>query len=277
MESSYVKVLQLADSLLVGGTSTCRIDCVDCGGRNTLTISILAGKVVWNCYKANCALSGAKKIDAASKPLAQVQAFVSRTAAPVEPVAPPRGVPMPAVLSSPANHPKVLDFLARNGCGPAYADNLCRIAYDPKQDRVLFCAPDMSGASGKSLQTWRKPKWLIYGDRQPYFLVAPRIRATTAVLVEDALSACAIAGCGAAGIAILGTNMDTFMASALKKLPYHHYTICLDSDAGRKAIQIKLQLQAALTNATVSVRLLTGPDPKHMTDQQLKEIIYNES
>jgi hypothetical protein len=71
--------------------------------------------------------------------------------------------------------------------------------------------------------------------------------------------------------------MDTFTASALKKLPYYHYTICLDSDAGRKAIQIKLQLQAALTNATVSVRLLTGSDTKHMTDQQLKEIIYNES
>ena len=184
---------------------------------------------------------------------------------------------MPAVLSSPANHPKVLDFLVQNGCGPAYADSLCRIAYDPKQDRVLFCAPDMSGASGKSLQAWRKPKCLIYGDRQPYFIVAPRIRSTTAVIVEDALSACAIAGCGAAGIAILGTNMDTFTASALKKLPYYHYTICLDSDAGRKAIQIKLQLQAALTNATVSVRLLTGSDPKHMTDQQLKEIIYNES
>ena len=262
--------------------ATMRRDCVNCGGKNTLTISNLAGKVVWNCYKAGCDLSGGRALDNTKTSADYVRQRLDmkrrhfKFDAQVAPPPPPR-VQMPQVLSSPKNHPKVLEFLRQNNCGPAFVrplESFVRIFYDPQQDRVLFCATDLSGAVGKSLAPWRKPKWIIYGQRPPLFVCGAYVHQLSGqhiVLVEDALSACAVFGadCGAVGAAILGTNLSTDTILALKSGNPAAITVCLDSDAGRKAIAMKQQLQAAMPHTPVSVNLLTGPDLKHLAPTEV--------
>ena len=38
-----------------------RMSCPLCGGRDTLTISKVDGKLLWNCYKASCKTKGVKE------------------------------------------------------------------------------------------------------------------------------------------------------------------------------------------------------------------------
>ena len=39
-----------------------RMDCVECGGKSTFTISNLDGTVIWNCYKASCKVGGSTRV-----------------------------------------------------------------------------------------------------------------------------------------------------------------------------------------------------------------------
>ena len=39
-----------------------RLNCPECGGRNTFTITKEYGKLLWNCYKASCRIKGAKGV-----------------------------------------------------------------------------------------------------------------------------------------------------------------------------------------------------------------------
>ena len=39
-----------------------RMDCPECKGRKTFTVSNLNGQLLWNCYKAGCNISGANKV-----------------------------------------------------------------------------------------------------------------------------------------------------------------------------------------------------------------------
>ena len=41
---------------------TKRINCPNCGGYKTFTVTNNMGSLVWNCYKVSCAIKGSKKV-----------------------------------------------------------------------------------------------------------------------------------------------------------------------------------------------------------------------
>ena len=52
----YIRGLDIADG------SSIRMDCPECKGRKTFTVTNNNGQLLWNCYKASCNVSGAHKM-----------------------------------------------------------------------------------------------------------------------------------------------------------------------------------------------------------------------
>ena len=52
----YIRGLDIADG------SSIRMDCPECRGRKTFTVTNNNGQLLWNCYKASCNVSGAHKM-----------------------------------------------------------------------------------------------------------------------------------------------------------------------------------------------------------------------
>ena len=270
--------------------ATMRQDCPYCGGRNTLTITRLpsSGKVVWNCYKAGCSARGSKK-DMNPKILRQIiQSRIStelktRNTKKEETIK----NPMPEILSSLEHHPETIDFLKENNSYKAYEDHLLPIFYEPTQERIVFCNQKMTGGIGRTLNPYKKPKWLVYGSRadMPFVSIGETTTDSyTMVLVEDVLSACAVyKHCSEhtdpvtalVGTALLGTNLSMSCINALKKEEpnLNKFIICLDADASKKAIEIKIQLQAAIPRIPINIRLLSGPDIKHLSSSQVHKLL----
>ena len=55
----------LNDVTLING-ETKRMNCPNCGGKNTFTITNNMGSIVWNCYKANCYTKGGTRVHLSS-------------------------------------------------------------------------------------------------------------------------------------------------------------------------------------------------------------------
>ena len=49
------------DITLINGDSK-RMDCPECNGKKTFTVTNNMGSLVWNCYKASCNLSGGARV-----------------------------------------------------------------------------------------------------------------------------------------------------------------------------------------------------------------------
>ena len=263
--------------------ATMRQDCPYCGGRNTLTINRLpsSGKVVWNCYKAGCSARGSKK-DMNPKILRQIIQSRNTTESKKEEVI---KNPMPEILSSLEHHPETIEFLKENNSYKAYED-LLPIFYEPTQERIVFCNQKMTGGIGRTLNPYKKPKWLVYGSRadMPFVSIGKTTSSYTMVLVEDVLSACAVyehcsehidLPTALVGTALLGTNLSMSCINALKKEEpnLNKFIICLDADASKKAIEIKIQLQAAIPRIPINIRLLSGPDIKHLSSSQVHKLL----
>jgi DNA primase len=95
---------------------------------------------------------------------------------------------------------------------------------------------------GRSLST-RGPKWWAYGDTQSGVHVG---KGSTAVLVEDAASACAVSRCAnTVGVALLGTNLTKDLEKSLSY--YENVVIVLDNDAKQKAVSMCRALSKSTT------------------------------
>ena len=275
--------------------ATLRQDCPYCGGRNTLTITRMpaSGKIVWNCYKARCSVRGSKK-DMNPKILRQIIQSRTSTESKTRNTTESKKEeviknPMPKILSSLEYHPETIDFLKENNSYKAYEDCLLPIFYEPTQERIVFCNQKMTGGIGRTLNLRRKPKWLVYGSRADMPVVSVKETTTisdsyTMVLVEDVLSACAVyehcsehtdLSTALVGTALLGTNLSTSCINSLKKEEpnLNKFIICLDADASKKAIEIKIQLQAAMPRIPINIRLLSGPDIKHLSSSQVHKLL----
>ena len=144
----------------------------------------------------------------------------------------------------------------------------------------------MTGGIGRTLNPYKKPKWLVYGSRadMPFVSIGETTSSFAMVLVEDVLSACAVyehcsehtdLPTALVGTALLGTNLSTSCINSLKKEEpnLNKFIICLDADASKKAIEIKIQLQAAMPRIPINIRLLSGPDIKHLSSSQVHKLL----
>jgi hypothetical protein len=220
------------ENIKIKPDETIRIDCPECSGKGTLTITYKSGAVLYNCFKASCYVSGVINRD-------YDIGYIKRKLSGQGPDAPSKWKrPLPDMTSCPSHHPSVLKYLEDNNALYAFTERLIQIRYDPKANRCLFYMNNNTGAVGRHLNG-HKPKWMAYGDVTG---ILPVGKSDHGIVVEDAASACAVGATGVyTGIALLGTNLNTKQKSQL--LSFNKLTICLDKDASRKSLVLLRQLQ----------------------------------
>tara|TARA_Y100000401_G_scaffold51389_1_gene40243 strand:- start:243 stop:1019 length:777 start_codon:yes stop_codon:yes gene_type:complete len=236
-----------------------RTHCPACGGRNTFTLSKLQGKLLWNCYKADCKIRGVKQTARTKTDIMQKlhdRRCKGDSFAPLE------------YFTEVSNNDRALRYLKNNNCLSAYENRFTKIMYDPKQDRVVFFIKDgvhIVDAIGRSLNFKVKPKWYRYGKSHTLFTCGD---SDTAIVVEDAASACAVSQTFT-GVALLGTNLKDMDLSLLKK--FHKVYICLDPDATRKALDIQKYLCYVVPTKVIRIK----DDLKYFGSQEIKKLVLN--
>lgn len=240
---------------------TKRVDCPFCGGRYTLTISRKEGSLIWNCYKASCSAKGGKRVGYSLEAIKGKSSLKATTV----PTANRIRTPLPTMNADPSNHEAVMEYLDDNNCIKAYEDNAIKLTYDPAKNRVLFWMNQGQGAVGRTLSSGVKPKWLSYGDTTGVLAVGNQ---PTAVVVEDAASACSVYTTGIyTGVALLGTNVSPQQKRQL--MAYERIIICLDKDATIKALRLRERLSGLVSTG---VKFLDD-DLKYLSPNEIKERI----
>lgn len=258
---SRLDQIETIQSIKVSEGESKTIDCPFCFGKKKFSITNNDGTILWNCYKASCSAKGAYR---KGMTLSLVR---KRTSNVVKDSTDKKTRGLPSILSQPKHHTYVMDYLEENGCLSAYHGGLIKILYAPADNRCLFMMNDNKGAVGRSLGD-SKPKWMSYGDTTGVLTVGS---ANTAVIVEDAPSACAVASTERyTGVAILGTNLSTKQKHSLKN--YQKVIICLDNDAKGKAIKLLRQLQG-LVDCTVK---FISKDLKYCPSEEIIRVLDNE-
>jgi hypothetical protein len=235
------------------------IDCPFCGGHKKFTIShLVSGTILWNCFRASCTAKGCyngqRSINGAKAYLAGDDDTKRKTG----------GYPIPKITGDPFNYAPVRQYLVSVNSVEAAEKGLIRIRYAPKENRVLFFNRNQTGAVGRLLERG-SPKWMTYGDTSSGIHVGT---GRTAIIVEDAASACSISRISDfTGVALLGTTITSALKNALQL--YDKSYIVLDNDAASKAVALTRQLRG-----NVSVRV-TNTDLKELTVKQIQSLIMN--
>ena len=243
---------------------TKRIDCPFCGGKYTLTVTVNDGSLVWNCYKASCVARGGKRVGYSIEAIKN-GSFLERS----QPRKTTRD--LPKILGLPSNYEHVVKYIDQfDGLANLITNHPNRFRYDPTQDRFLFMMNDNQGAVGRALRKGVKPKWLAYGDTQGIYSIG---EGDTAVVVEDAISACVVSQLdNVTGVALLGTNLSPQQKRELRR--YQAVIFCLDNDASKKAITLSMKMEGLVPQ--VSVRFLWD-DIKNLSVPEIEKVLQNES
>jgi len=255
---TYAEQRELVENIPVKEGGGINIDCVFCGGRKTLGLTIKDGKKLWHCFKVSCGAKGSVNVGMSS---AALRRRVYGLDAPKvsKPV-----LPIPDRTSQPDNHPAVMRYLEENNCLEAYHNGLIRIEYAPSDNRVLFFTEDGKGAVGRSISK-QLPKWKQYGTVEGIMKVG---NGTTGVVVEDIASACSISRFSfCSGCALLGTVLSSLQKRQL--MQFKEIIVALDKDASRKAISLASRLEGRI-KARV---LLLEKDLKHCTPDEIQRLL----
>ena len=220
---------------LVNG-ETKRMTCPSCNTKNTFTITNNMGKIIWNCYKAGCSVSGGTRTQLTADDIRKSLGSVAEET-------------HVSTFSKPdwfvRDDAKIEGYCTEWGLHPQDLGLL----YDVKEHRVVFPVVHSGvtvDATGRSLGN-RIPKWKRYGKSDlPY----AHGHGKTAVVVEDCVSA-AIVGDGGVyvGVAVLGTSLSNGHKRYLSQ--FSTAIIALDPDALPKTLQFARELRQYVTNVKI--------------------------
>ena len=241
---------------LLNGQETYRGDCPECGGKNTLSISQVAGEMLWGCYKVSCRVKGRFTSVRSAEDILRALG-IRRTSEPDSTFEAPG-----YFTSIHTNNDALRHFepLTERGVLPD-------VRYDPKQNRAVYLISRGGrtvDAIGRKLSSYG-PKWFRYGGSGMSFMVQPERRAKC-VVVEDIPSACVIGGSYAA-MALLGTSLSDIDVLDLKD--FDEVVFCLDPDAWHKGMEMAQRMSAY----TKAYSRQIPDDLKYFTVSQAKEII----
>lgn len=229
LSSSHLDIL--FDSVPEGTTR--RFNCPKCKHENTLSITKTGSEVKYNCFSASCTLYG----DLAYK--ASLGSLKARFNARTE----EEGVfSIPDYWVRGISSEKCFRMLLTTNSHVAYQKGMFQVAYDPREDRMVYLVQDdrgnIVGGVGRTL-SFKKPKVLNYKGSAPMPFRAGK--GSTVVLVEDCASACAVSEIPEyTGLALLGTNLKETYIPILKE--YDKVVVALDYDARKKALDLKRSL-----------------------------------
>jgi hypothetical protein len=244
---------------------TKRTNCPACGGYKTFTASNNMGALLWNCYKASCAVGGKSRIRMSIADLQRVanKCHTNNSTGNEEKFVPPM-------------YWKVSDFppqMLRHCVSYGFDADSMDLYYDAKEDRVVYPIYDKHGhlvdAAGKALSK-RLPKWKRYAKSGvPYtHSIATGDKLSTVVVVEDCISAGVVGNLGLVGLALLGTSLLDVHKKVIAQ--YEQAIIALDRDALPKLIEMAKELRAYV--GTVKIMRLND-DIKYAHPDDVKYLI----
>ena len=244
-----MSVNNIINDITLTNGETKRMDCPECGGRKTFTITNNLGSLVWNCYKAGCHISGGKRVHLTADDIRKSLGSVAEETHSVTFDKPEWIVKNDDAIAGFCDFwkldPKVLGLL-----------------YDVKEHRVVF--PIMQGstmvdATGRSLGK-RIPKWKRYGKSSlPYVFGHGK----TAIVVEDCVSAAIVGTDGFVGVAVLGTSLSDGHKRYVSQ--FSTAVVALDPDALPKTLQFAKELRGHVANVIV-LRLTDDLKYRNKTD-----------
>jgi len=261
--SAYKKLHLAIQELDLEDNVTQRLDCVVCGKRNTLTVTRMDGKVLWNCYSASCSVGGIgnanySREDISNKLSVRVEDKKEEDFT----------IPAYFVRDVTRSH-ECLNYLNEFNCMEIFDKNPDRFCYDVKNDRLAFMTvydSKVVGAVGRALKYGMK--WYRYDNSHIPFIIGDN--EDVAVVVEDCTSACVVSH-EATGIALLGTNLLTEHISYIK--PYKKVIVALDRDATDKAVDIQRKLAIHVDKCNV---MILERDLKYENKDTIKDM-FNET
>lgn len=249
---------------------TVRQDCPECNSRNSLSITRKVDGTFYHCFDVNCGFSGCVR-NGGINPKEAVKYMERQTTIIKSWSIPEWFIPARACKST-------LSFIQKYQSLEVYEQGLVDIRYDPQKDRHVFLIwhegkcygghgrSETHSKTGNKKSNKTEPKWYIYGN--PLYPIHVGIQ-SMAVVVEDALSACAVATTKEyTGISLGGTNLKNSYIDSLYK--YDELIVALDKDASSKG----LDMGVSLRNLGFSVRVVfLKQDLKYNTADEIKEIL----
>ena len=257
--ATYKEQLEVAKSYRLREGGFHRGNCPFCSGRNTYGVRMDNGVLLWGCFRASCDTRG---IQGGELSTAGILSRLGET--PVSEA--PTGIPIPSFMTSVDTQEAAMAFLEAYHCLDAYRAGLIRIRYSPQEDRVMFPIKDDTGEvvgyTGRGRKDVR-PKWKKYGDCAPLLTCGT---GKTAIVVEDALSACAVGIIPEyTGCALLGTILSPDHIVQLRS--YEKVIVALDPDAVSKGLQMTGRIGGGATMRFID------DDLKYFTPDKIKEML----
>ena len=229
---------------------TKRMDCPECHGTKTFTVTNNMGSLVWNCYKASCGTKGGTRVhltvDDIRAGFGGAEEFAKQDTFTV----PDYIVPPTFDVAEWAMELYGLD-----------ADEL-GLLYDVKEHRAVFPVKHdgrIVDATGRALGK-RLPKWRRYGNSGlPYTYGCGKV----AVVVEDCVSAAVVGNDVWCGVAVLGTSLSDSHKRYLAQ--FSTAIIALDPDALPKTLTMAKELRGYVDDVRV-LRLTDDLKYRNPTD-----------
>jgi len=243
----YIRSLDIADG------SSIRMDCPECKGRKTFTVTNNNGQLLWNCYKASCNVRGTHKMRMSAESIYRRLNMIEDNTI-TDFCMPVNIVP----LSSEYEQAMAWAF------GWGLSPNRHGLMYDIREHRVVFPVVHEGitvDATGRAIGK-RLPKWKRYGsNRLPYTYGYGKV----AVVVEDCISAAVVGDDRHTGVALMGTSMSNEQKQYLSQ--FSTALVALDRDAVSKALQLARELDGVVDKVKV---LMLKDDLKYGNDRDIE-------
>jgi len=232
-----------------------RMNCPICKGINTFSVTNNMGRLVWNCYKVSCTVSGREKIKMSAEDIKNVFNQKKVTS---------NDFFMPDSCVKVNDKKLALDFLHKWGL----ISIIPELFFDVKETRLIFPVlhhNKIVDATGRAL-TSTLPKWKRYGNSGIPFSFG---FGDIAVVVEDCVSASVVGTLGNfVGVAVLGTSLLPTHRDYLTQ--FSTAIVALDPDALPKNLSIAKELRGYVKNVRV---LRLTDDLKYRNKTDLENLI----
>ena len=228
-------MIDYVNNLNVPIGETRRMNCPNCNGYKTFTVTNNMGALLWNCYKVSCNVSGKKRVRLS---VDDIQDTLNKKSINIE-----NEFELPEYIVKSYNQ-NILNWFKQVGVD----HNIVDFFHDVKENRVVFTIQEngrIVGAIGRSLEK-RLPKWKKYGKSGLPFTFGT---GNVAVVVEDCLSALAVGGGVCVGVAVLGTTLTDKHREYLSQ--FSTAIIALDPDALPKTLAFAKELRGHVKNVHV--------------------------
>ena len=215
-------VKQFVTDLGLAEGQTHRGNCPVCKRNNTFTAKNDMGTLMWNCYAHSCRVSGATKTNLTAE---EIRRYLTK-----EGQISTIDFTLPEYIVVDYKQPALVELCSKYQLNPARFD----VRWDVKENRVVFPVYQdavIIDAVGRATEPTAF-KWRRYGTARAPFIAG---FTDTAVVVEDAISACVVATHGGTGFALLGTMLLSEHIDRLRQ--YRKVIVALDPDAMVKSIE----------------------------------------